>query len=461
MKTPDKKSCKYKMNSSIVIREEKDFYLIYDKKRRTLLQSEYDPRAFLENWNSLHTEDTTAINDLIENGVVVAVDSNVVSGDGDVEVVKGEAKAEVEAEAEDDEDSSVLSLSSFKSEINPFWILWEITPKCNLRCVYCLPKHKGCCQEIHNNDQELNTQELLSIAAQIVSANVFEVTITGGEALLSPSIWPVLDFLNENGIQCNVLSNGTTITEDIAHKLSTYQTTVSVSVDSAKEEINSITRGKKILEKSIRGIDLLKKYNIPVNIISTVTRHNFDHIEDLFTWAKSYGIGSVVLQDLRAFQDLELYNSLRLTLAQENKLRVKLENLKSKYKSFLRSVCELNSFHHSDRPYENQKVMDCPSGDHSAYLDHSGNLYPCSSLLTFCMGNLLKENLTHIWQKSPAIVKLRKLKKQDVSTIHSCGGCPSSDVCGRGCRGDAEITAGDLFARPSRCPERMQEELTE
>ncbi|MBF0363002.1 MAG: radical SAM protein [Oligoflexia bacterium] len=448
MNTQKKTISKYKLNNSVIIRVEKDTYLIYDRKSKKLLESDIDPNAYLEDWNNLETDDTTAIKILIDNELVSKISS--ANSANSANSVNLEDKFIVD-------DSDGISFMSLRSEINPFWILWEITPKCNLRCIYCLPKHKGTEQEILENKHELTTNELLNIASQIVDAQVFDVTITGGEALLSPSLWPVLEFLNKNGVQCNLLSNGTIINDNLAQKLSTYQITVSVSIDSNKEEINAITRGDNVLERTIRGIDCLKKYNVPVNIICTVNKYNFDYLEELFSWSKSYGIDKMVLQDLRPFKDSELYNSLRLTLSQEGKLRDKLESLTNQYKTYLSSTCELGIFHHRLQPIENQKVMDCPSGDHTAYLDHAGNLYPCNSLISFLMGNVLKENITYLWQKSPAIIKLRKLKNQDVSTIHSCSGCPSTDVCGRGCRGDAELTDGDFLGRPSRCSQKMNE----
>jgi radical SAM protein with 4Fe4S-binding SPASM domain len=100
--------------------------------------------------------------------------------------------------------------------------------------------------------------------------------------------------------------------------------------------------------------------------------------------------------------------------------------------------------------------MQCPAGDNFGYIDYQGNFYPCTSLLTFKLGNLTKAKLTDLWQNSISINLLRKLKSRKKTELINCRNCFNLKNCEGGCRGDALYYNNDIDGLPSRCPQNLK-----
>ena len=61
----------------------------------------------------------------------------------------------------------------------PIFALWELTDKCNLSCIHCYYNSNR-----KDTQNELSTKEALALIKQFSKMRVFEVYLTGGEALL-------------------------------------------------------------------------------------------------------------------------------------------------------------------------------------------------------------------------------------------------------------------------------------
>lgn len=173
----------------------------------------------------------------------------------------------------------------------------------------------------------------------------------------------------------------------------------------------------------------------------TVNRHNFTQLEALVDYSDQEGLECIMLQDLRAFGTREAYDSIRLTREQEAALPELLDRLDAAYPEMDIITNELLMYKHRE--------MRCPSGNFSAYIDPVGDVFPCTALPTFNMGNAVREDLAQLWQSSPAIKLLREKK---LTTPTSCSGCEQLDTCHGGCRGDAIFYGGEFDGIPSRCP---------
>ena len=102
----------------------------------------------------------------------------------------------------------------------PVTTQWELTDWCNLLCVHCYNywragKRRGkvtITPQFHATSQR--------VVSELVKNGVFSVTITGGEPLVVLNdVYPYLELLRDNGIQINVNSNLTLMTDKVAQKL--------------------------------------------------------------------------------------------------------------------------------------------------------------------------------------------------------------------------------------------------
>lgn len=176
-------------------------------------------------------------------------------------------------------------------------VLWSVTYRCNLHCVYCsVDAGEECIGQA-----ELETDEIDRIIEQLDKLpNLQSIILSGGEFLLSKHFEYILDKFNGRNKDIFVITNGTYTSDKIIKTLQKYRPTLMVSADSAKEEVNSLTRGKNKLELTAKNISKYLEAGIEIVLIAVVTRHNINHIcDDLAQWRKC-GVRNALLQQLHA-----------------------------------------------------------------------------------------------------------------------------------------------------------------
>jgi radical SAM protein with 4Fe4S-binding SPASM domain len=338
---------------------------------------------------------------------------------------------------------------SLRSERSPLNVLWAVTANCNLRCVYCFPDARAHAARFSAPPFDA----LLGVADQLVEAKVLKVLLSGGECLLLPRVWEIAERLQRAGISVTLLSNGATIGDRVAERARGLGVTFGVSLDGPDEEANALTRGPGAYHRTVRGLRKLIERDVPVAVMITVTRHNFGCIERLVAQLEGLGVDSVTLQDLQAFGTRETYDRTRLTVGQEQQLEALFQRLRTAHPTMHFQTTEL--FYCSENK-RSDRIMQCPAGEHFAYVDFHGNVYPCTALPTFRLGNLLRgDSLVDVWRHSEQIQSLRRLKQLPLTALPGCAACADEPRCDGGCRGDALFYRGDLYSRPSRCPKEL------
>ena len=88
--------------------------------------------------------------------------------------------------------------------------LWSITGKCNCRCRHCY------LDAPHGAMGELNSQQALSLIDQMAACGALQVDLTGGEPLVRPDFWMLVDRLQHHHIRIGQLyTNGILLTRCI------------------------------------------------------------------------------------------------------------------------------------------------------------------------------------------------------------------------------------------------------
>jgi len=415
-----------------VFRDETDYTLLYHYKNRALLKISHAKKKWLQELSSLDNlslEDQPFIDILKQAGFI----NTFTDKKSDIPI----------------DDPGFSKFLQLKSDIAPLNLLWEITAKCNLQCLYCFPE-VNMKRKVYS---DLSLDSLCHIADQIIDCQVLDVRITGGEALLHNGIWDIIDKLINAKITVTLLTNGTMINSTIAQQIKDRDIPVATSIDCHKEEINRITRGKDVLKQTLQGIEKIMELGIPVNTITTLTKYNYPYIEDTLKFINNLGIKSTVIQDLRYFGNNKIYDNVRLNYEQEKDLIDTINKWKNAVPDLNIVDTELSIYCHYKKDKQNgyRKIMECRAGDQSGYIDFKGNFHACTSLTDFPAGNLLENNLKDIWQHSDNLKYIRNLKSKKMNELQSCAQCDYISVCDGGCRGDAFKYTGDILGTPSRC----------
>lgn len=132
-------------------------------------------------------------------------------------------------------------IDSFNRPIN--YLRMSITDRCNLRCIYCMPKEG---LSLIGHDDILRYEELLRIAGIVVKKGVTKIRITGGEPLVRKGVAQFVSALSGiAGIQdLSMTTNGLMLSEAALPLRSAGLKRLNISLDSLNpEKYRKITRG--------------------------------------------------------------------------------------------------------------------------------------------------------------------------------------------------------------------------
>lgn len=156
------------------------------------------------------------------------------------------------------------------------YLLLNITNKCNLACRHCYLGKPGSTHiEYHLFEKAVSQFEYLG---------GLKLMISGGEPLLHPEFWNLMEILPSYELRAVLLSNGTLIDTKVAQKLSSYVHEVQVSIDGISS--HDLLRGKGSYKKAMRGISCLRRADIPVSIATMVHKYNaveFEEMQKIFS----------------------------------------------------------------------------------------------------------------------------------------------------------------------------------
>lgn len=162
----------------------------------------------------------------------------------------------------------------------------EVTRSCNLACRHCRA-------EAHPEpfEGELTTGEIKNLLDSFAEAGSPMVIFTGGEPLLRPDIFELIDHAHKNGLVCACSPNGTLIDAENARKLKEAGVNrCSISIDGPDAKSHDALRGVPgAFEASMRGIRHLREAGLPFQINTTVTRNNLDSFKDIFDLCQNMG----------------------------------------------------------------------------------------------------------------------------------------------------------------------------
>ncbi|MDQ3363827.1 MAG: radical SAM protein [Myxococcota bacterium] len=111
-----------------------------------------------------------------------------------------------------------------------------MTYACQLRCTHCYTESG------RRATRKLPRAELLQIAETIVGMKVERVMLVGGEPLLVPELFEVIERLRAGHVPVSCFSNGIDLTDADARAFAELGPTVHISLDGATAEVNDAIR---------------------------------------------------------------------------------------------------------------------------------------------------------------------------------------------------------------------------
>lgn len=337
-------------------------------------------------------------------------------------------------------------------------LFWESTIKCNLACAHCrrIDSDNTAYKDISTVQAKNFFEQLAALGANQSMMPV--LVFSGGEPLCRSDLFELIGHAKSLGIIPAIATNGTLIDETIAGRIcESGVMRVSVSLDGARAEVHDKLRQMEgSFDRAIKGIEHLRKKNVPFQINMTLTRHNAHQTEDIYNMAKSLGAVAVHIFMLVPVGCGEsLAETDMLSPEQYEQKMLDIYRLDSRGELQLKVTCGP----HYERITREQEISHIKTEQHShggpsrgclaglgvLFVGHQGDVFPCGYLPVKC-GNVLEDKLSDIWYNNQDLARMRNSNLLE----GKCGVCGYRQICG-GCRGRAYAATGNYMAEEPFC----------
>jgi MoaA/NifB/PqqE/SkfB family radical SAM enzyme len=182
----------------------------------------------------------------------------------------------------------------------------EITYICNLACPTCFRWTSK------PDEYELTLDEWKGVLGKLRAwLGPFNLSITGGEALLRKDLLDVIKFASKNGIVTVLTSNGSLIDKTLAKRIvDSGLDGLSLSLNSLKRHIHNETRGTNgSFDEVMTAIENLRgREGMRLSLSTTVVRENIGELPDVVDFVKSTGLYGVHFQPIMPASILPTYD---------------------------------------------------------------------------------------------------------------------------------------------------------
>ncbi len=338
------------------------------------------------------------------------------------------------------------------------WIAWEITRRCNLRCIHC----RSSSEEVVKEHPDPTKEECFRIIDDITSYAKPVMVLTGGEPLLREDFFDIADYGGKKGLRVCLATNGTLVNEKICKKLKEVDIKmVSLSLDGPNEKVHDDFRKQKgAFQGTIKSAQLFKKYGIPFLINSSFTKRNQETIPQVYKLAKDLGAtawymfmivptgrAEELLNELISQEDYEKILNWHYDMEKDEKdILVRPTCAPQYYRViFERAKKGGEKFERRSLKFSTGGAKGCVAGQLICLINVDGDVMPCS-YFPLPAGNIKKQSFKEIWENSELFKNLRNFDAYK----GRCGVCEYVNVCG-GCRARAYCLRDDYMEEDPYC----------
>jgi radical SAM protein with 4Fe4S-binding SPASM domain len=296
----------------------------------------------------------------------------------------------------------------------PLQISLELTLRCNIRCAHCYNFDREAPRP--GPSPELSFPEITRLLDDLRPLGTLFLSLTGGEAMVHPRFWDVMDEAAARAFAVPLLSNGTLLTDRACDRLAGYPNlwNVSLSVYGARASTHdAVTKSRGSFRRTMDGARRLRERGVAVSLKLIVMKSNAGEVAEMMTAAEDLDVPYSVNTSITG-----RYDGTTTSLA----TRVDAEALEALYRGPLRPFLEKGASHPTDDDFK------CACARGNGAVSATGEVYPCLGA-PLRAGSIREQPFGEIWRNSPVFRWIRGLR---VSDFKSCAPCGLKAWCGRG-----------------------------
>jgi AdoMet-dependent heme synthase len=355
---------------------------------------------------------------------------------------------------------------------SPFLAIWEVTQSCDLACKHC----RAAAQPIPHPDQ-LTHEEGKALIDQIADMHIPIFVFTGGDPLKRKDVFELIRYAAGKGVHVAVTPSATPLLtrEQIFKMKEAGVVRLGISLDGSTPEIHDAFRGLPgAWARTIQAIEWANEAGIPIQVHSTISRHNQHDLDGLCNLFEKLAIvmwnvfflvpvGRGQLDDLLSGEEFEEVFGKIYELSHRVNFQIKTTEAMHYRRYLLQHNLEERKFGHGNgHPHGASYEPGAPTADAATrnrswatrrvndgkgfvFISHVGNVYP-SGFLPIHAGNIRETPLAEIYRNAPIFKALRDTGRLE----GKCGACEYKEICG-GSRARAYALTGDPLAQEPCC----------
>ncbi len=354
-------------------------------------------------------------------------------------------------------------LLQFSKDKRPV-VVWNITRRCNLKCVHCYAHAKD--QSYAN---ELTTTEGKQLLDDLALFGAPVVLLSGGEPTVRKDLPELAAYAVEKGMRAVISTNGTLITRDLAETLKAIGLSyVGVSLDGMKT-VNDKFRGVAgAFDAALKGIENCQNAGIKVGLRFTINKFNRDEVSGIFDLLEEREIPRACFYHLvYAGRGSQLVNDDLSHAETRDVVDMILDRTRELHdKGMPKEILTVDN--HADGPYTYMRLLkENPerakevlellkmnegnsSGRGIGCVSWDGEVYADQFWRHYSFGNVRQRPFSEIWTDTSEPL-LGKLKEKHKHVKGRCATCRWLDICGGNFRVRAEAVTGDVWAPDPAC----------
>ncbi|MCD4800277.1 MAG: 12,18-didecarboxysiroheme deacetylase [Methanococcoides sp.] len=365
-------------------------------------------------------------------------------------------------------DSSKLPshLLQFSKDKKPV-VVWNVTRRCNLKCVHCYAHAKD--MEFEN---ELTTDEGKELIDDLAEFGSPVMLFSGGEPLMRKDLPELAEYAISKGMRAVISTNGTLIDKPMAKKLKEIGLSyVGISIDGLRETNDKFRAVEGAFDAAMEGLRNCREEGIKVGLRFTINKQNVADIPAIFDMIEEEDIPRICFYHL-------VYAGRGTKLVEEDlsheESRKTVDLIMDRTKQLHEKgmpVEVLTVDNHCDGPYIYMRLVEeNPERAEEVYellkmnrgnstgigfgcISWDGSVHPDQFWRHYTFGNVKDRKFSEIWTdlNDELMAGLKDRKPLIKANADRCAKCKWFDVCNANFRVRAEAVYGNVWADDPAC----------
>jgi pyrroloquinoline quinone biosynthesis protein E len=334
----------------------------------------------------------------------------------------------------------------------PRWLLAELTYKCPLQCPYC---SNPLDYAAHSN--ELSTEDWKRVLTQARKMGAVQLGLSGGEPLTRLDLEEIVHHAKQLGYYSNLITSGYGLSEGRIEALKEAGLDhIQISIQASSEDLSDHLAGTKSFENKKKVAHLVKKYGYPMVLCVVIHRENIHQMADILAMAEELGADYLELANTQYYGWAHVNRDALLPTKEQ------FAEAEAIAQAFKEKVAGKMKIYYVVPDFYEGRPKACMNGWGTTFLTIApdGVALPCHSareLPGLDCPNVNDFSIEEIWTNSKAFNFFRGFEWMQ----EPCRSCDEKEKDFGGCRCQAYLLSGDMYATDPVCSKSSQRHLIE